>query len=98
MAVGAEASPDAIEAGLTEFAGRANLGPEQFLRQMGQEGVAPETVRDFVANGITWRIETTRGLGHNMGPFGEGSGLRYLHYRWFWRLHRLWSITPITQA
>lgn len=55
LAVGAEAAPDAIEAGLTEFAARANLGPEQFLRQMGQEGVAPETVRDFVANGITWR-------------------------------------------
>lgn len=55
LAVGAEASPDAIEAGLGEFAARANLGPEQFLRQMGQAGVAPETVRDFVANGITWR-------------------------------------------
>ncbi len=35
----------------------------------------------IVSNGITWRIETTRGLGHNMGPFGEGAGLRYLHYR-----------------
>lgn len=55
LAVGAEASPDAIEAGLEEFAARANLGPEQFLREMAQEGVAPETVRDFVANGITWR-------------------------------------------
>lgn len=55
LAVGAEASPDAIENGLQEFAGRANLGPEQFLRQMAQQGIAPETVRDFVANGITWR-------------------------------------------
>ncbi|ABD54728.1 peptidylprolyl isomerase [Jannaschia sp. CCS1] len=55
LAVGAEASPEAIETGLEEFAGRANLGPEQFLRQMAQEGIAPETVRDFVANGITWR-------------------------------------------
>lgn len=55
LAVGAEASPDAIEAGLTEFAGRTNLGAEQFLRQMASAGVAPETVRDFVANGITWR-------------------------------------------
>ncbi|MEX3015747.1 peptidylprolyl isomerase [Gymnodinialimonas hymeniacidonis] len=55
LAVGAEASPDDIETGLTEFAARANLGPEQFLRQMASQGVAPETVRDFVANGITWR-------------------------------------------
>lgn len=55
FAVGAEASPESIEAGLQEFAARANLGPEQFLREMASEGVAPETVRDFVANGITWR-------------------------------------------
>lgn len=55
LAVGAEASPEAIETGLEEFAARANLGPEQFLRQMAQEGIAPETVRDFIANGITWR-------------------------------------------
>lgn len=53
--LGVEASPEDVEAGLAEFAARANLGPEQFLRQMGQEGVAPETIRDFVANGITWR-------------------------------------------
>ena len=53
--LGAEASPEAIEAGLEEFAARANLGPEQFLREMAGAGVAPETVRDFVANGISWR-------------------------------------------
>ena len=55
LSLGVEASPADIEAGLEEFAVRANLGAEQFLRQMGQEGIAPETVRDFVANGITWR-------------------------------------------
>ena len=55
VAVGAEASPEDIENGLEEFAERANLGPEQFLQQMAGEGIAPETVRDFVANGITWR-------------------------------------------
>jgi len=53
--LGVEASPEEIETGLEEFAARANLGPEQFLREMAQAGVAPETVRDFVANGITWR-------------------------------------------
>ncbi len=53
--LGAEASPEDIETGLEEFAARANLGPEQFLRQMAQSGIAPETVRDFVANGISWR-------------------------------------------
>jgi len=39
---------------------------------------------------------STIGLGHNMGHFGVGSGLRYWHYRWLWLLHRLLSITPIT--
>lgn len=55
VAMGAEASPEEIETGLAEFAERVNLGPEQFLQQMASEGIAPETVRDFVANGITWR-------------------------------------------
>ncbi len=55
LALGVEASPEEVETGLEEFAARANLGPEQFLREMASAGIAPETVRDFVANGITWR-------------------------------------------
>lgn len=55
LGLGVAASPDDIETGLNEFAARANLSPEAFLSQMGQQGIAPETVRDFVANGITWR-------------------------------------------
>lgn len=44
-----------IDAGVKEFAGRANLTPEQFTEALAQEGVAPETFRDFVANGLLWR-------------------------------------------
>lgn len=44
-----------VQAGLTEFAGRANMTPEQFNEALAQEGVAPETFRDFVANGLLWR-------------------------------------------
>ncbi len=55
LGLGVAASPEEIEAGLAEFASRANLGSEAFLRQLAQQGIAPETVRDFVANGITWR-------------------------------------------
>lgn len=55
LGLGVSASPEDIESGLAEFASRANLGSEAFLRQMAQQGIAPETVRDFVANGITWR-------------------------------------------
>jgi peptidyl-prolyl cis-trans isomerase SurA len=53
--MGVVATAEEIEAGVAEFAARADLGPEQFIRAIGEEGVAPETFRDFVANGITWR-------------------------------------------
>ena len=44
-----------IEAGMAEFAGRANLETEQFLQAIGQGGIAPETFRDFVTAGLAWR-------------------------------------------
>ena len=53
--LGVTATPEEIEAGVAEFAARAELGAEQFIRAIGEEGVAPETFRDFVANGISWR-------------------------------------------
>ncbi len=53
--MGVTATPEEIEAGVAEFAARADLGAEQFIRTIGEEGVAPETFRDFVANGISWR-------------------------------------------
>ena len=49
------ASVDQVEQGMTEFAARANMSVEAFLGAMQNEGVAPETFRDFVAAGITWR-------------------------------------------
>ncbi|WP_156121854.1 peptidylprolyl isomerase [Halocynthiibacter namhaensis] len=44
-----------IATGMDEFAGRAQLTGEQFIAAIGQEGVAPETFRDFVSSGIAWR-------------------------------------------
>jgi peptidyl-prolyl cis-trans isomerase SurA len=44
-----------VKQGMEEFAARANLTAEQFTEALGQEGVAPETFRDFVANGLLWR-------------------------------------------
>lgn len=49
------ATPEEIEAGVAEFAARADMGAEQFVRTIAEEGVAPETFRDFVSNGISWR-------------------------------------------
>jgi len=50
-----EVTAEQVQQGLTEFAGRANMTPEQFTEALAQEGVAPETFRDFVANGLLWR-------------------------------------------
>lgn len=44
-----------IEAGMAEFASRANLDTEQFLQAIGQGGVSPESFRDFVISGLAWR-------------------------------------------
>jgi len=53
--MGVVATDEEIEEGVVEFAGRADMGAEQFIRAIAEEGVAPETFRDFVANGISWR-------------------------------------------
>lgn len=44
-----------LREGMSEFAGRANLSAEKFIEAIAQGGVAPETFRDFVANGMLWR-------------------------------------------
>lgn len=55
QAAGIEVSPEAIEAGMAEFAARANLTMEEFIDAIGQGGVSPEAFRDFVIAGILWR-------------------------------------------
>ncbi len=54
-ALGIKLAPDAVLAGMTEFAGRANLSAEEFVAALGQAGVAAETFRDFVEAGMAWR-------------------------------------------
>ena len=44
-----------IQAGMEEFAGRANMDAEQLIRALEGAGVARETFREFVRVGITWR-------------------------------------------
>ncbi len=52
---GIKLSDQEIEAGMAEFASRANLDVETFLKAIGQGGVEPETFRDFVEAGLAWR-------------------------------------------
>ncbi len=53
--MGITVSAETVREGMAEFAGRADLSTEQFLQAIGQGGVAAETFRDFVANGMLWR-------------------------------------------
>lgn len=44
-----------INDALEEFAGRANLTRAEFTNALGRAGIEPETYRDFVLNGVSWR-------------------------------------------
>lgn len=53
--LGIKSTPEAIEAGMAEFASRANLSTEEFLKAIAQGGVDPQSFRDFVEAGMIWR-------------------------------------------
>ncbi|MEO0389704.1 MAG: peptidylprolyl isomerase [Pseudomonadota bacterium] len=52
---GLEVTEEGLQAGLSDFAARANLTVEEFVQALEQSGVARETFRDFVATTIGWR-------------------------------------------
>lgn len=54
-AAGFVPTPEALVAGETEFAARANLTREQFIAALGQGGVDATTFSDFIAAGVAWR-------------------------------------------
>lgn len=53
--LGADVSEEEIFLAMEEFASRANLGLEEFIAAIAQEGVEVQTFRDFVQVGVTWR-------------------------------------------
>lgn len=52
---GITVEPAQIAAGIGEFASRGGLTSEEFTARMAEEGIAEETLRDFVRSGILWR-------------------------------------------
>ena len=52
---GFEITESQLEAGMEEFASRANLTAEQLIAGLQQSGVDPSTYREFVRAGLTWR-------------------------------------------
>jgi peptidyl-prolyl cis-trans isomerase SurA len=64
--VGLQISDEALLAAMEDFAGRANLSLDQFLNLLSQNGVAEETLRDFVEIGVSWRDYIRTGFGGNV--------------------------------
>lgn len=54
-AAGITATPEEVEVGMEEFASRAELSAEDFIKALAGGGVSAETFRDFVAAGLLWR-------------------------------------------
>jgi len=48
-------SDDDVKAGMTEFASRAKLPLDEFVKALAKGGVERETLRDFVEAGLLWR-------------------------------------------
>jgi len=52
---GIEMTPDIVDAGLAEFASRAEVAPEQFRAAMAEAGVSDQALADFVGPQVIWR-------------------------------------------
>lgn len=53
--LGGRLGPTELDAGMAEFASRADLTTEEFLRRMQAEGIDRETFVEFIRAGILWR-------------------------------------------
>ncbi|MBC7143886.1 MAG: peptidylprolyl isomerase [Thioclava marina] len=53
--LGMKMNEEALTRGMSEFASRGNLSTKQFITLLGQNGIDPNTFRDFVAAGVIWR-------------------------------------------
>lgn len=52
---GLKLSEESLRAAMSDFAGRADLELDQFIDVLAANGVAEETLRDFVSIGVSWR-------------------------------------------
>ncbi|MBK4214559.1 peptidylprolyl isomerase [Paracoccus caeni] len=53
--MGIQPTEEGVQAGLEEFAGRANMSGAEFVAALEGAGIDPETFRDFVVSGMVWR-------------------------------------------
>ncbi|PRY94198.1 peptidylprolyl isomerase [Donghicola tyrosinivorans] len=88
-AMGITITEEDIAGGITELAGRANMTGEEFVANLGGDGVDSETIRNFIVPGLVWR-EVVRGrfaanasvseaeIDRALSLAGTGGGLRVL--------------------
>jgi peptidyl-prolyl cis-trans isomerase SurA len=53
--LGVNVGDQEVGAGMAEFASRANMSADDFIKTIGEAGIEPQTFRDFVKAGIVWR-------------------------------------------
>mgnify|MGYP003626349575 CR=1 FL=1 len=87
--IGIELTEEGLAAGLSDFAARADLTTEEFVKILGQAGVDVETYRDFIENSLVWRafvrgrfngsVEITEAdIDRALADGGSGTGMRVL--------------------
>ncbi|MFW2543490.1 peptidylprolyl isomerase [Primorskyibacter sp. 2E107] len=54
--IGLVPSPEDVLDGMSEFAGRADLTRDEFIKVLESNGVSAQTFRDFVRAGVAWRM------------------------------------------
>ncbi len=86
---GIQAAGEDITVAIEEFAQRAKMTDEQFIKALGEGGVEPETFRDFVKTSLEWgEFVRSRFLSRSrpsdaeidraLGRVGSGGGMRVL--------------------
>lgn len=87
--MGITVSPDDIQGGIAELAGRGSLSPEEFVANLTSAGVDRTTIEAFILPGLAWRqvvrqkyasqaTVTEEEIDRAMSLTGNGGGLRVL--------------------
>ena len=76
--IGVMPSDADVTAGLSEFAGRANLSVDQFHQIIEANGVDRATFRDFVTAGVAWRNVVRERLGPQVADIDPGDVRRVI--------------------
>ncbi|WP_114965206.1 peptidylprolyl isomerase [Alkalilacustris brevis] len=61
--MGIQPTAEQVAEGMAEFAGRVEMDTEEFVQAIGEVGIYPESFRDFVHAGISWREVIRRRFG-----------------------------------